>query len=472
MLEQVAETISRYNMFERGHTVGVAVSGGADSVCLLHVLLELAPRWALRIRVLHLNHCLRGQESLDDALFVREMAGRLGLDADLQETDVGLLQAESGENLEQLARRIRRQFFRERLEAGLLNRVALGHTRSDQAETVLFRLLRGCGTTGLAGILPVTGEGMVRPLLDVHRHSVERFLRKRNIPWREDASNQDPAFARNRIRHHLLPVLTEGWNPSLTDSLAHMATLVQDEERYWNSEIERVAGRVLLRREGVMLMRASDLRSLELPVARRLLRRAIREVRGDLLGVEFKHIEASLHLARQAGGDGGIQIPGLALRRSFDWIRLAPQGGQIADRDGGFRLELSVPGKILLPGGGTILAVEASADPRTSSPGLDGDRLPGRLAVRNWRPGDRYRPVGHAREVSCKTLFQKHKVPSWERQDWPIVVNGVTIVWARLFGPAFEYAADPLTRRKLTITEVQNLGATGNPAQDLQRLNE
>ncbi len=472
MLEQVAETISRYNMFERGDTVGVAVSGGADSVCLLHVLLELAPRWALRLRVLHLNHCLRGRESIEDARFVREMAVRLGLDVDVQETAVGLLQAESGENLEQLARRIRRQFFRERLEAGLVNRVALGHTRSDQAETVLFRILRGCGTTGLAGILPVTGEGVVRPLLEVHHQAVERFLQKRNIPWREDASNRDPAFARNRIRHHLLPALTESWNPSLTDSLAHMATLVQDEEQYWDQEIARVASRVLLRRGPALLLAASDLRSLELPIARRLLRRAIRDAKGDLLGIEFKHIEGILRLAWQSGGEGGIEIPGLDLRRSFDWIRLAPKGTEPVDRDCSFHLDLTVPGKVLLPGAGTILAVEISEDPRASLRGLDRDRLPGRLAVRNWRPGDRYRPLGHAYPVNCKTLFQKHKVPSWERQYWPMVVHGETIVWARLFGPALDYAANPLTRQILTIAETQNLGAEGNPAEDLQHLNE
>jgi tRNA(Ile)-lysidine synthase len=470
VLEQVAETISRYNMFERGHTVGVAVSGGADSVCLLHVLLELAPRWALRLRVLHLNHCLRGQESLDDARFVREMAGRLGLDVDVQETDVGLLRDKSGENLEQLARRIRRQFFRGRLEAGLVNRIALGHTRSDQAETVLFRILRGCGTTGLAGILPVTKEGVVRPLLEVDRKAVERFLQERSIPWREDSSNRDPVFARNRIRHHLLPALTESWNPSLTDSLAHMATLVQDEERHWDQEIERVAGRVLLRRGPVLLMRATDLRSLELPVARRLLRRAIRDVRGDLLGIEFKHIEGIIRLAGQTGGEGGIEIPGLELRRSFDWMRLAPKGAGTVDRDCGFRLDLTVPGKILLPGAGTFLAVEVSGNQRTDSPGLDGDRLPGGLAVRNWRPGDRYRPLGHARPVSCKTLFQKHKVPSWDRQYWPMIASGETIVWARLFGPAIEYAANPLTRRVLTIAETRDNGGNGNPEGDLQRL--
>jgi tRNA(Ile)-lysidine synthase len=472
VLEQVAETISRYNMFERGHTVGVAVSGGADSVCLLHVLLELAPRWSLRLRVLHLNHCLRGQESLEDARFVCQMASRLGLEVDVQETDVDLLRAESSENLEQLARRIRRQFFRERLEAGLVNRVALGHTRSDQAETVLFRILRGCGTTGLAGILPVTGEGVVRPLLDVQREAVEGFLQQRNIPWREDASNRDPAFARNRIRHHLLPALTESWNPSLTDSLAHMATLVLDEERYWDQQIERIAGRVLVRRGPALLLGAADLRSLELPIARRLLRRAIRDTKGDLLGIEFKHIEGILRLALQTGGEGGLQIPGLELRRSFDWIRLAPKGTETVDRDCSFRLDLAVPGKVLLPGAETFLAAEVSENLKASSPSLDGDRLPGRLAVRNWRPGDRYQPLGHARPVSCKMLFQKHKVPSWERQFWPMVVDGETIVWARLFGPALEYAANPLTRRMLTFTETQNLGAKGNSAEDLQRLND
>jgi tRNA(Ile)-lysidine synthase len=472
VLEQVAETIFRYNMFEHGHTVGVAVSGGADSVCLLHVLLELAPRWALRLRVLHINHCLRGRESLDDAEFVREMASRLGLEFDVQETDVGLLRDKGGENLEQLARRIRRQFFHRLLEAGLVDRVALGHTRSDQAETVLFRILRGSGTSGLAGILPVTKEGVVRPLLDVDREAVEGFLQKRGIPWREDSSNRDPAFARNRIRHHLLPALTESWNPSLTDSLAHMATLVQDEERHWDQEIERVAGRVLLRRGPVLLMRATDLRSLELPVARRLLRRAIQNVKGDIRGIEFKHIEGIMGLAGQTGGEGGIEIPGLELRRSFDWLRLAPRGANTVDRDSGFRFDLAVPGRIPLPGAGTFLAVEVSEGPPTGSPGLDGDRLTGRLAVRSWRPGDRYRPLGHARPMSCKTLFQKHKIPSWDRPHWPMIVTGETILWARLFGPAVEYAANPLTRRVLTMTETQDIGGNGNLEEDLQRLDD
>ncbi len=171
MLKRVAEFISRYNMFTHGQSVGVAVSGGADSVCLLHVLLELSSRWALRLTVLHLDHQLRGDESGEDARFVRDLAARLGLESVIQACDVRRLQAQTADNLEQAARRARRRFFLGCLESGLVSRVALGHTRSDQAETVLFRFLRGCGTAGLAGIFPVTREGCVRPLLDVDRGS-------------------------------------------------------------------------------------------------------------------------------------------------------------------------------------------------------------------------------------------------------------------------------------------------------------
>ena len=147
----------------------------------------------------------------------------------------------SAGNLEQTARRARREFFHDLIRRGLADRIALGHTRDDQAETVLFRMLRGSGLAGLAGILPVTAEGLIRPLLGVTRGEVETFLRERGIPWREDASNREPRFARNRIRHELLPQLKQDWNPRLTESLAHLADLAYEEERWWAAEIARLA---------------------------------------------------------------------------------------------------------------------------------------------------------------------------------------------------------------------------------------
>ena len=218
MIERVVGNITRYSMFRPGQRIGVAVSGGADSVCLLHVLRELAPRWELRLTVLHLDHQLRGEESRQDALFVRELAAALDLPFELREIDVHSLCGETGDNLEQAARAARLEFFRSFLQAGTLDRVAVGHTRSDQAETVLFRFLRGSGTAGLSGIRPVTEDGIVRPLLEIQRPEIEQYLRERGIAWRTDSTNVSSAFARNRIRQELLPQLTREWNPRMTET--------------------------------------------------------------------------------------------------------------------------------------------------------------------------------------------------------------------------------------------------------------
>src|ERR1039457_3522464 len=189
-------------MFQRGARVGVAVSGGADSVCLLHVLLELAPRWDLQLSVLHLNHRLRGEESDGDEDFVRELAERLELPVTVQAWDQSRQAGRPAPpNLEEAAREARLAFFAQAIKSGAVERVALGHTRSDQSETVLFRFLRGAGTAGLAGIRPVTAAGIVRPLLGVERFQVEAFLLERGIEWREDSTNVSFQLARNRIRY-------------------------------------------------------------------------------------------------------------------------------------------------------------------------------------------------------------------------------------------------------------------------------
>jgi tRNA(Ile)-lysidine synthase len=456
VVERVAETISRYNMFGRGHKVGVAVSGGADSVCLLHVLLELAPRWALRFRILHLNHMLRGEESREDADFVRELGRRLGLEVDVEEGDVARMRDRSGGNLEQLGRQARREFFLRRLGAGQVDRVAMGHTRSDQAETVLFRLLRGCGTAGLAGILPVTREGLVRPLLEVDRREVEEYLRGRNIAWREDSSNRDPAFARNRIRHELLPSLMRDWNPSLPVTLSQMAALAQDEEDYWRAEIDRLASLHLIRRASSVLVKTGGLAALSRPVARRLLRLAAGLTKGNLEGIGFKHLEEILALVRGGHGDGQVDIPGLVVQRSFDWIRFAP-----APRTGpaphGAAIALSVPGSVSVPETGLRIELDFIENGSSEeSRGLDAERLPGPLTLRTWRAGDTYRPVGHTRPKSLKRLFQQHKIPSWERGNWPVVASGDVILWSRHFGFAAEYAAGPATRRVLKLRETED----------------
>jgi tRNA(Ile)-lysidine synthase len=449
-------------MFQPGQRVGVAVSGGADSVCLLHVLRELAPRWNLRLVVLHLDHKLRGEESRQDAAFVRRLAAKLDLPFGLQETDVGALCRETGENLEQAARAVRLEFFQRERQAGTIDRVATGHTRSDQAETVLVRFLRGAGTAGLAGIRPVTDAGIVRPLIESDRAGIERYLRERGIAWRTDSTNASTAFARNRIRHELLPQLTLDWNPAMTETLAHTADWALAEEAYWEAEMARLAPAHLVHEPPAVLIDIDPLVALPLAVARRLVRRAIEIAKGDLRGVGFGHLAGVLELTASAEGHGRLQIPGLDIFRSFDRLRIAPPALDNLDNRN-YRLPLPVPGAVQLPGQKMVVhtelfentnVTETLSDVYNGCVGcLDWNRLCSPLEIRNWRPGDQYQPVGHSGAEKIKVLFHQARVPLWERRHWPVVTMGEVILWARRFGPASGFAATPGSRPVLSIRE-------------------
>jgi len=447
LLERVAGTISRYNMLAPDARVVVAVSGGPDSVCLLHILRELKIRVT---GVAHVNHQLRGEASEADERFVADMARAIGVRF---HSTAGPCVAG---NLEQAARRVRREFFGDLIRRGLADRIALGHTRDDQAETVLFRMLRGSGLAGLAGILPVTAEGLVRPLLGVTRGEVETFLRERGIPWREDSSNRDQRFSRNRIRHELLPRLKQEWNPRLTEALAHLADLAYEEERWWAMEIARLAREMFLRSPGAVEVQASDLARLPHAIARRLIRHAIRRVKGSLHGVQFSHIENVLDLPI-AGGRA--ELPGIHAIRSFDWLRL--EVPELADR-GPAEGAVTVPGRRLAPDGNSMICLDVTRRTQgwnacaTLKSDLYFRSVPEELVLRGWRPGDRYRPVGHANDRKLKELFQRQRIPSWRRPFWPILCCGDKILWARDFGPAAEYGkAANEAHFRLRVTEVQ-----------------
>ncbi len=428
MIESVAGWILRHRMFAPECRVGVAVSGGADSVCLLKVLLALAPRWNLRLRVLHLDHGLRGAESHGDAVFVQQLAAEAGLPCDLRAADV----AARGGNLEQAARQARREFYLERLRSGVVDRVATGHTRDDQAETVLFRFLRGSGTAGLAGIRALTPDGIARPLLDVARADIRAWLSQRGIPWREDSSNQERRFARNRIRLDLLPALERDWNPALRSALVQVAELAREEEDYWTQEVGRLAGEHLRRLGTALLVNSRVLMRLPAAAARRLIRHAILALRGDLSRLEFQHVEAVLELARKSGGHGRLLLPGVEVWRSFSLIRFSAAGQESPK----------------LPN-----VVWNEPDSPCTGDLLDADLLPGELCVRCWQPGDAIMPAGSRKELKIKDLFQSHRVPCWERPTWPILTSGGRIVWTRRFGPDARFAAGPHSRRRIVVRE-------------------
>jgi tRNA(Ile)-lysidine synthase len=436
--------------------VGVAVSGGADSVFLLHVLHELG----LAAAVLHVNHKLRGAESDEDETFVHNLAGDLGLPF--------LVHSDSlpAGNTEQEARRVRYAFFGRQAFP-----VATGHTLDDQAETVLYRFLRGAGAAGLSGIRPVAHaggkSGIIRPLLELRREDIRNWLQDRGIAWREDRSNANPDFQRNRIRLRHMPELTATMNPALAETLASTALWAQAEEDYWSAEIARLEPRYLLPATERVFIQTGPFRTLPIAVQRRLLRRGIEKVRGNLRSIDFRHVEAVRALMSTAEGSGRIQLPGLDIYRSFDWLRIAPSGFDA-------RIERNFEAPVVIPGQTRLLApaltIEAelvdSLHVYTSEvvDFVDWERCAGSLLLRNWRPGDQLHAQVRSGAEKVKTLFQEFRIPLWERRSWPVITRGQAegspIVWTRGFGVAKEFAAGPESRKVLAIREV----AESNPS--------
>jgi tRNA(Ile)-lysidine synthase len=373
-------------------------------------------------------------------------------------------------NVEQEARRARYTFFAESIAAGLCDSVATGHTLDDQAETVLARFLRGAGTAGLSGIRPRTHTGIIRPLIDVRREAIRQSLRDQGVAWQEDCSNVNTVFLRNRIRVDVMPQLAQ-LNPSLPEVLASTAEWAWAEEEYWDRELRTIEHGLLVRDRDAVLMRTGDLLDLPEAAQRRILRRAIENVRGSLRGIDFRHVEAIRSLSLAKEGSGRIQLPDLDIYRSFDWLRLAPVGfDSRLERD--FEAPLSVPGRTGLSERLLTVDLELVTPPPVYNKqmnALDWERCAGSLTLRNWRPGDSYAPVGRSGAEKIKTLFQEYRVPLWERRSWPVIVRDNSILWTRQFGVASEFAAHSGSNQVLLVRESQESNRTLSTSKKYER---
>jgi tRNA(Ile)-lysidine synthase len=455
LLERVAGFLTRTSMAKEGDRLGVAVSGGADSVVLLHLLNQLRGRFHFELAVVHINHRLRGEDSDQDEQFVRDLAAGLAMPMYVESAS-----PPTGPNLEQAARDQRKEFFARLLRQSMVTHVALGHTMSDQAETVLFRMIRGTGLTGLAGMLPVTSNRLIRPLLEITRDEVRDYASQQGLTWREDVSNEQRDFRRNLIRLELLPLLRTTFHDKVEHGLANLASLAQVEEEYWRAEAIRLLSSLAAfapgpRAGGELLLHSPALMALPLAVQRRVLREAIKTVKGDLRKVDSVHVDAILKLCEASEGHDRVQVPGMDALRSFDRLRLTVLGGE-ANPDRHYKVEVTYNQHISLP----FQAGEVELNRLDSTAGIDAkfkkerglqladfdaDKLgravgPG-LKLRNWEPGDEYRRVGHTHQEKVKALFQEERVYLWERRHWPVLEADGQILWVKCFGPAAEVAA-------------------------------
>lgn len=443
MRDEVLCYIRRCESVKPGDRVLVAVSAGADSVALLRVLLELRSELGVVLAVAHFNHGLRGDESDADEHFVADLATRHGLPFFVERARVGEHAAAERLSLEAAGRDLRYGWLTQVAVEHRFEAVATAHTQDDQAETVLMKFLRGAGSRGLAGIYPVRrgcndGVRVVRPLLNTTRAEIEIYLESLKQVWREDESNLDRRFFRNRVRHELLPLLERNYNPSLREVLSQRAEINRDEEAYWDevvtSALERSTagqGRIGLRSFG------------ELPVAvqRRVLKRFLE---AQNVACDSQHVEA---VRRCTMGElSRVELPGnWVVCRKADRLELQRQEGEpSSDR---YSYAVSVPGEVELREIHCTLRIvpvpssfAAEADPGTL---LRADLMGNEVCVRNWQPGDRYHVAYTSKERKLKTLFQEKKIAAPQRPLWPVMWKGSEIVWVRDLPVADAYCWRP-----------------------------
>ena len=537
LADSVLARIRQHELLKAGERVGVAVSGGIDSVALLRLLLELRAELGIVLSVVHFNHQLRGVESDADEQFVAILAREYDLELHRDSDDVAGHAQASGISTETAARELRYGFFRYLLgedgppglkpgrnepfspdpeghllpatartgpfpvsgsegsapPAPRLDKIVTGHTLDDQAETVLMRLIRGAGPKGLGGIHPriVVGEGagdsggeIIRPLLAFRRRELVAYLTEIEQGWREDATNSDTAFTRNRVRKLLVPLLEKEFNPAVAENLAELADIARGEQDYWENEVAGWMGTGVQwiepdwarsARAGQALVQISaglanhdprpELRTkienapwlvmnasvdllwlLAEPVA--VQRRVIQAV-GDHAGArfEFKHVEEILRFAQGGTASGkelSLPLGWRVERHPHELLFVTPNLSEPGPAED-YEYDLPVPGRVDVRQAGLTIEVQrvpAERDAGYNSGHLvDADSLPGLLKVRNWRAGDRFWPQHTKSPRKIKELLQERHVPRPQRKLWPVVVSGDEVIWLRGFPPSARLTA-------------------------------
>ena len=428
-----------------GLRLAVGLSGGADSVALLRALAGRRAELGLVLHAAHLHHGLRADEADADLAFCRTLAARLDLPFHQSRVDTAAEAHAHGESIEEAARRLRYAWFRQLLSKVPLHAVATAHTRDDQAETVLAKFLRGAWTEGLSGIHPVVAfpEGRIlRPLLAATRTDIEACLKELHQPWREDASNRDPAFTRNRIRHDLLPLL-ETWNPRLRQHLSQMADLARDEEAWWRTEATRIAPQLLLRGRPVrgggranslapaLAIDVTRLAALPTALQRRLLRHAAAQLDGQLgAAPDFAATEALRRLALTGRASQRLELAhGVRAERSPRELRLTVAAPSGSAGNPPPACTVPIPGEVHAPEFALHLRIDLTHPPAPSAPT--------HAILRHWKPGDRVRLRHSSGPAKVKEVLERLRVTGSSRASWPVLelpaagLNTPRILWMR-----------------------------------------
>lgn len=438
LLEQVKRTIDQYHLLEKGDRLVIGVSGGMDSMVLLYVLNTLRKTFDLSLIVAHINHGLRPEESEEEATLVQKESERFGCPFEYGKFDIKEYQKTTHLSLQDAARRIRFQFFQALLEKYDAHKIALGHHADDQVETVLLNLFRGSGLRGLKGMLPIREERVIRPLLEVWRSEIESFAIQHGIPYLIDSSNLQRGYLRNKIRLDLIPLIEREFSPHFKEVVHKISKILREENDCLEKETEKVCQRIVQEEKDVLSLSFSEYQSLHPSLRRRVLWKLIGSLVTNGLAMEEKEewpIDSLMRKLNKSSDNFILELPrGLILEKSYDTIML--KRGRVKWIPP-FEVELTSPGRnVIKEIGHEIIMEELESGVRLKelnvSPKVaffDSQSLKFPLKVRNFRPGDRFQPLGVKGTQKLKEFFIDHKVPRFERTKIPLLISGDIIAW-------------------------------------------
>lgn len=435
LVAQVKKTIQKHAMLKPGDRVIVGVSGGPDSVALVHVLYQLRKSYDLTLQVAHLNHGLRGKEALRDVRFVESLAHEMGLPCVVETFDVPSYKKEHSLSSQEAARLVRYQFLEELKKRTGASKIALGHNANDQAETLMMWLLRGAGLKGLGGMPPVRSGVIIRPLIETTRKQIAAFLDKKKIPFVEDSSNRENNYLRNRIRHEIFPLLEEHYNPQIIKKLVNTANILSLENEYLEENANKLLDSIIIARENASVtIDINELMALPLALQLRCLRAVLEKVKGDLRRITSIHLFDILGIAARGEPHKGLKLPdGIGIERSY--LRLKITSNQLKPLPFTYRYS-SIPDKVWLKEIGKEMVftlverrkvVFNNTNPKSAY--LDADKVLMPLVIRNAKPGDSFQPFGMKGKKKIKNFFSDEKVELNERKRVPLVFCGDLLCW-------------------------------------------
>ena len=450
LLEKVKGTIRKHSMLSKGNKVLIALSGGPDSVCLLVLLNKLKDEFNLNLHALYIDHGLRPDETPKELKFCKNLCDRLDVRLITKSIDVMSYAKEQLLNKQEAARKLRYKTFDEVSSEIKADRIALGHTANDQAETLIMRLFRGSGPKGLSGIPPVRGN-VIRPLIEVKREDVEQFLDLEGLSFIVDSSNLREDYIRNKVRLSLIPMLKE-FNSNIIESLAKTSDILREEERYFEILVTKALMKLISRKTDSRIeLFLAPLEAMERVILRRVLRMAIEETKG-LRAISFIHIEDILKLINSGKPGDRLYLPGgIRAIKEYSTLVLTSET-PVKIRTYNFE----VPGEVAIREAGIFIkavieeSIEGIGDGRAAVV-FDADTLTFPFTVRARKPGDFFYPFGFGRRKKLQDFFVDEKVPRDERDRIPLIVSGDDIIWVAGYRMDDRFRVTDKTKKFLKI---------------------